>query len=945
MRAALLSIILAVLFALPARAQSPATFANPVVYGTSGWSPASVAIGDVNGDGKPDLVVTNSCANTIKCGDISIQDCVDCDGTVAVLLGNGDGTFQTAITYDSGGYGAATVAILDVNGDGKPDIVVANDCVPPTAPSDAPCDGNNPLPGSFGVLLGNGDGTFQAAVAYPSVGNFAEALAVADVNGDGKPDVVLGIQCSSTTCSGHSEVAVFLGNGDGTFRSPMTYDSGGYAVFSIVINDVNNDGHPDIITANDCSTYGCPNVGAVGVLLGNGDGTFHSAVSYPSSGNATSIAVADVNGDGKPDLLVGDACGQGTCSTGVSVDVLLGNGDGTFRTAVNYTSAGFVLAYVAVADVNADGKPDLIVAASCNDNACDNNGTVGFLAGNGDGTFRPALSYDSGGPYANFVAIADVNGDAKSDIVVVNQRTSTTQTDVGAIGVLLNITGTSGPIASLSSNELTLTASTVGSPSAPQSVTLSNLGNVPFAINSIQIAGAGAAAFSQTNTCGSSVAANANCTVTVLYTPASNDASTATLKITDGAPGSPHTVSLTGGAIPIAQVSVSPSSLTFGSTQIGIASTPQRVTVQNIGNTAALTITQITASGDFTATANCSGPILFGTSCIISVGFVPTASGTRSGTLSIVDNASGSPQTIALSGTGDAEPPPNVPVVSTSPSTVTFPSQYVGTSGLPQTVTVTNTGGATLVITAVTPSAADFGVINNCTNQVAPGTSCNIAVFFDPTTGGSRTGTLSITDNATGSPQTVALTGSGEDFSMAATSTPSATISAGQTATYSVALAPTSGFAQNVALSCSGGPAMSTCSVTPSSVSLSGTAAKNVRVAVATSSQGFVSPFAGVNPQQKMSLILLTTVFALVFFLAASASLRTSGRLRWAPALAMLLLASMTMTLTSCGGGSTSGASGTSTPEAGTYTVTVTGNFSAGSANITHATKLTLVVH
>lgn len=430
---------------------------------------------------------------------------------------------------------------------------------------------------------------------------------------------------------------------------------------------------------------------------------------------------------------------------------------------------------------------------------------------------------------------------------MVNQQTSTTQTDVGAIGVLLNITGTSGPIASLSSNELTLTAATVGSPSAPQSVILSNLGNVPFAINSIQIAGAGAAAFSQTNACGSSVAANANCTVTVVYTPASNDASTATLKITDGAPGSPHTVSLTGSAIPITQVSVSPSSLTFGSTQIGVASTLQRVTVENIGNTAALTITQITASGDFTATANCSGPILPGNSCIIFVGFVPTASGTRSGTLSIFDKASGSPQTIALTGTGDAEPPPNAPVVKASPSTVTFPSQYVGTSGLPQTVTVTNTGSAALTITAVTPSPADFGVINNCASPVAPNASCNIAVFFDPTTGGTRTGTLSITDNATGSPQTVALTGSGEDFSMTASSTPSATISAGQTATYSVALAPTSGFAQNVALSCSGGPAMSTCSVTPSSVSLSGSAAKTVTVTVATSSQGFVSPFPGVN--------------------------------------------------------------------------------------------------
>jgi hypothetical protein len=944
MRVTLLSLFAILLLAVPTHAQSTLNFANPVVYPTNGWSPASVAIADVNGDGKPDLVVTNSCVNTGLCESYELVSCVGCDGTVAVFLGVGDGTFQPAVTYDSGGYGPSQVVVVDVNGDGKPDIVVANQCVPPTAPSTEPCSGNNPLPGSFGVLLGNGDGTFRSPVAYTVGGNSVEALAVADVNGDGKPDVVLSIVCSSSPCSGHSQIYVSLGNGDGTFRAPVPYDSGGYAAQSIAIKDVNGDGYPDIVTANNCSTYGCPsNVGVAGVLLGNGDGTFRSPVSYPSSGTAFSIAVADVNGDGKPDLLVGNFCAPGSCSaTAVNVDILVGKGDGTFQSPVNYTAVGFGSPWVTVADVDGDGKPDLIVSASCNDSACDNNGTVSVLSGNGDGTFRSAVSYDSGGPYATFVATADVNGDAKPDIVVVNSQKSQTQTDIGAVGVLLNITGTSGPIASLSSNELTFAATTLSGPTAPQSVTLSNAGNVPFAINNIQITGADSTAFSQTNTCGASVAANANCTISVIYTPGSN-ASTATLKITDGTPGSPHTVSLTGNPPATTQVSVSPSSLTFDSTQIGIPSTRQQLTVQNIG-TAALYITQITTSGDFTALANCSGPVLFGTSCIISVTFDPTAAGTRSGTLSIVDNASGGSQTISLTGTGYAEPPANTPGAQVSPSTVTFPSQYVGTSGLPQTVTVTNTGNATLTITAVTASPADFGALSNCTNPVAPNASCTIGVFFDPTVGGPRAGTLSVSYNGAGSPQTVALTGSGQDFSMAASSTSSATISAGQTATYSVALAPTSGFAQNVALNCAGGPAMSTCSVTPSSVSLSGTAAKTVTVSVATSSQGFASPFAGVNPQQKTPLILLTSIVALVFLLTASSSLRPAGRLRWAPALGLVLLACLTMTLTSCGGGSSSGASGTGTAEAGTYTVTVTGNFSSGSANITHATKLTLVV-
>jgi FG-GAP-like repeat/FG-GAP repeat len=951
MRIAVLSVIAAVLFAVPVQAQSSGRFAPSVVYTTDGWSPASVAIADVNGDGKPDLVVSNTCANTVACGNINITSCVGCDGTVAVLMGVGDGTFQPPVTYGSGGYGPATVVIADVNGDGKPDVIVANQCVPPTPPSVEPCNGNNLLPGSLGVLLGNGDGTFQTAVAYPSVGSFGGALAVADVNGDGKPDAVLGIQCNSTSaCSGHSQVAILLGNGDGTFRSPVTYDAGGYADQSIAIQDVNGDGYPDIVTANQCSTWSCPDTGVAGVLLGNGDGTFRSAMSYHSSGTASSIAIADVNGDGKPDLVLGNFCQSGFCSNaGVTADVLLGNGDGTFRTAVTYASVGFGAAFVTATDVDGDGKVDLIVAASCDDAVCDNKGTVSFLTGNGDGTFRSPVNYSSGGSSVSFVAAADLNGDSAPEIVVLNSVASTTETTHGVVGVLINITHLNGPIVSLSAKQLTFTSTVIGSNSSPQTVTLSSVGTASLSISSIQIAGADAASFSQTNTCGSSLGAGADCNISVVYTPSANGTSNATLTTSDGAPGSPHKVSLTGTTTPLSQVTLDPSSLTFGSIQVGSSSPYQSVRVTNTGNST-LNITQIQISGDFqeggcpspsSPGIFCCGAVAPGGFCEIFVDFAPTATGARAGTLTISGNFSIPPRAVTLIGTGVPGPPPEVPVVRASPTTVTFPSQYVGTTGLPQTVTITNTGGATLTIAGVTASPGDFGFLSNCVSPVAQNTSCTIGVFFDPTAGGTRTGTLSITDNATGSPQIVTLTGSGQDFSMTSSSTPSATVTVGQTANYSIAIAPTSGFAQNVSLSCGGGPAMSTCSVSPSSVALSGSAAKTVTVSVATSSRGFVSPFGG---QQKTPLILLTTILALTLLLTASSLLRPSRQLRRAPALALLLLACLTMTLTSCGGGSGSSGPGSSSAEAGTYTVTVTGNFSSGSANITHATKLTLVV-
>ena len=403
-------------FSIAVPKASVSFFLPAVSYGSGGSQSWSVAIADVNGDGKPDLIVSNLC---------EVSGCSSLVGAVGVLLGNGDGTFQAPVAYNSGGYYAYSVAVADVNGDDKPDIVVAN-CGPVGVGA---CQTE---PAVVGVLLGNGDGTFQAALPYGSGGYGAYSVAVGDVNGDGKLDLVVGNLTSSST-GPEGGVAVLLGNGDGTFQAAVPYDSGGEAAESVALADVNGDGKLDILVANICaSPTACGTAqssqGGVGVLLGNGDGTFRPVVTYDSGGYAAdSLAVADVNGDGKPDLLVFNIDNaNGENSTSGSVGVLLGNGDGTFQAAVTYITGGpgGNVGSVTVADVNGDGKLDLV--------ATNGNSGISVLLGNGDGIFQAAMEYDSGGSLG--LAVADLNGDGLPDVAVTNGAISN-----GLVGVLLHV--------------------------------------------------------------------------------------------------------------------------------------------------------------------------------------------------------------------------------------------------------------------------------------------------------------------------------------------------------------------------------------------------------------------------------------------------------------------------------------------------------------------------
>jgi hypothetical protein len=517
--------------------------------------------------------------------------------------------------------------------------------------------------------------------------------------------------------------------------------------------------------------------------------------------------------------------------------------------------------------------------------------------------------------------------------VSINFAPTATGTRTGLLTVYGNVSGgqatatltgnaTAAAAIVLTPTTLTFDPTNIGATSAAQNVTISNTGGNPAAIGQISIAGDFAIA---ANTCGATLAPQTGCTVSIDFAPTAAGMRTGTLSVVDRV--GTQVANLTGTGQAPASDTLAPLALSFAAQPLNTASAAQQVTLTNAGDVS-LTLIAARTTGDFSVVNGCGATLPGHATCALSVTYTPKSVGAETGVLTVSDVLRS--QTVALTGIGVAPPG-----VSISPSVgIAYPATAVGQSSTTQTVTLTDNGGLPLSISGVTV-AGDFSLAaNTCGSTLAPLAACTLQVAFAPTVAGARTGSLAIADNATGSPQTVALSGIGIDFTLAADGPATATIASGATATYLLLLKSVAGVPGNAVFTCSGIPAYATCTVSPSTTTLD---AQNGTVVTVTIATGVSS-----GELRRPNLWWNGPGIWLALLVPFGLAWRRRGRV-----LPMLLLLALALGLGGCssvgrtipGLGGGAGGSSPVTPT-GSYGITVAGS----SAGLVRAVNLTLVV-
>ena len=748
------------------------SFAPHVDYSVGQFTPAALAVGDFNGDGKLDIVTVvgglqilfgrgdgtfslstfplSIGASGIAVGDFNKDGKLDIaiaggqSAAVAVLLGNGDGTLGKETDYAT--FGSFSVITGDFNGDGNIDLAVGSGYV----------GGGGD---SVSILLGKGDGTFHSYLPVAVPGNGNDSLAAADLNRDGRLDLVVG---SGSYPGG---ISVLLGNGDGSFAPAVFYVvPNSYSMNSVAVADFNRDKRLDIVATDYTDNV-------LWVWLGNGDGTFKNPIDYPASITAVGVVTGDFNGDGRQDIA--SVAGY---MLSAAVTVLIGKGDGTFTNHVNHAIPPYPYD-MAAGDFNGDGKPDLVV------DSFNNPGSVSILLGNGKGRFT-AHTDTNVGNYPSELTTGDFNGDGKLDVVV-------TASDPKSGAEVLS----------------TLLGNGNGTLQAPLNQTISSIPAGPFAVADFDLDGKLDLATGLQLTTGVSVffgngdgtfglpiffdAGDTTGNPGPIFAGDLNGDHKPDLVVTTDSGVSillsngnrlfqPYTSVLPGyGAVGIGDFNgdgkldlvIYEGSLygvAFGNGD-GTFQAPKSVyfpesVVQPLANR---------LTSDF----NGDGKLDFAVvgSTVLSV-FLGDGDGTFGQRIDIPTE--GSPWAFAVAdfnrdggldiavanatsnSSGTVSIYTNRPVASLFPSPLKFNSQQIGTSSAPLDMKLYNSGGAPLVISGVTVTG-DYSESNSCGSNVAVGASCTVSVTFKPTKAGKRKGTLSIKDNATVKPQTVILSGVG----------------------------------------------------------------------------------------------------------------------------------------------------------------------------------------
>jgi Bacterial Ig-like domain (group 3)/FG-GAP-like repeat/Abnormal spindle-like microcephaly-assoc'd, ASPM-SPD-2-Hydin len=794
------------------------TFVSGGCYGHVG---VSMTTGDLNGDGFPDVVEgifdefnglslsillnrrngtfpaaeldVSSGSGSVAVGDFNQDgnlDLAQADGTIH--LGDGTGMLRF---FGSANLGGVQLATADFNKDGKPDLAAAVECVPEGCASG----------GALAIAMGNGDGSFQPATSLPTAGFYAESLVAADFNSDGNQDIAIVNNCVDVDCSTKGgSLSIFLGNGDGTFSAGSTFVLTSGHPLTIVVGDFNNDGVVDLAVMS-CNGF-CPHSGTVDILFGNGDGTFQSPIVDPNMGGPAAVA-GDFNQDGILDLAIVSGIPCGDC--GGYANIMYGNGDGSFSAGPQIWGGGDGTISIVAADFFGTGMLTPVLASVCPHCYPSTLSMPGAQIE--DISFR-------------YLGVGDFNNDGKPDLAG--------SLEFGGAGVLLNVDET------LMATTTTISPSVPQSTHASQSVTFTaqivhtgpgmTTGMVNFLDSGVYIGSAsvdfnGQALFTTdqlamgshfvvayyqgdtnlapSNSLGVHVTVNKATTNTTLLSsinPSAFGKPVTFTALVSSLAGTPTgKIEYLNGTTVLATVK-----LTAGSARYTTSKLPRgfnSITAvyegdsKNSGSTS-LPVNQIVLEVTTTTLSSSRNPSTYGQAVTFkavvtsSVGAPPngetisfmngttvlgtgtlksglarlTTSTLAAGNNSITAVYSGDPNfggstSKAVTQVVETQAPYGV----VSPTTLNLGQVVVGETSPAKLVTLKNTGKSQLTVSNIAISQ-DFAITaNSCAKGVKPLTHCNVSVTFTPQGTGTATGSLTFTDNASNSPQTISLTGTG----------------------------------------------------------------------------------------------------------------------------------------------------------------------------------------